>query len=573
MRLIVIPFLLLATTAARAAEDRFRDDIRPLLKTHCFRCHGLEKTKGKVNLVQFEEIAEFALHDRLWQGVIEQLESGEMPPEDEPQPPKELLAGIRALLADNDPERLPLSAPRVGPQRLNRQEYANTLQDLLGIQLDIESQLPADGGGGEGFDNTASALFLSPLLLERYLSIASQAADAALAKQPDLDVIDFANRAYRRPLTDTEIARLKAAAPHLAIVSTLSSPKFLFREIDAPDGVLSPHSLATRLAYFLTASTPDAELRALADSGELRSQQVLEEQARRLLRSSQSARFFEPFVSQWLQTKALKQTVWPDRGKFPHYDEHLADVFYREPIAMFAHLVAENRPITELVLAEYSFVNQRLARWYGNQEVQGEAFRKVAMDPKRGGLLGMGGVMAITSFPLRSSPVLRGKWVLDTLLGVDLPPPPPNVEALPDDERPVEGKSIRQRLEAHRTRAECAGCHSKIDPIGFALENFDPVGSWRDQIHGQPVDAAGTLPGGETFRGPGELKTILGQRREAFARNVVERLLAYGLGRGIEPADTPAIHRILKQLDAQGYRMQDAILAVVDSHPFRHQDP
>ncbi|MFT5126563.1 MAG: hypothetical protein ACI8W8_000157 [Rhodothermales bacterium] len=560
-------FLLFSCSAL--AEDSFVDTVRPLLKTHCFKCHGLEKTKGKVNLVQFEHAHELALHDRLWQKVIDQLESGEMPPDDEPQPGPELLQSIRSVVDSVDLSDLPVDPGHVGPHRLNRHEYVNTLRDLLGVEVD-RAQLPADGGGGEGFDNTASALFLSPLLLERYLRVAGDVADS-IADIPDIP--QFARLAYRRPLAPAEISELETLPPRHALIAILCSPRFLFRSIEAPDGALSSHELASRLAYFLTTSMPDSELRKSAEADDLRSSlSGIEAQARRLLRSPQSARFVERFTSQWLKVNALNSTVWPERHKFPHYDEHLRDVFYQEPIAMFAHVMRENLPVTELISADYSFVNQRLAGWYGLKGVKGKEFRKVVFtDGRRGGLLGMGGIMAITSFPLRSSPVLRGKWVLDELLGAKLPPPPPNIESLPADDKPQGGLSIRQRLEQHRERAQCAGCHAKMDPIGFALENFDPVGSWREEIHGVPVDTAGKLPSGETFRGPAELKKVLAARQEAFARNIVERLLAYALGRGIEPEDTPAIRAILEKIAPQRYRLEDAVIAVVQSVPFRHQ--
>ncbi len=262
----------------------------------------------------------------------------------------------------------------------------------------------------------------------------------------------------------------------------------------------------------------------------------------------------------------------PDAGKFPDFDDTLSTAMLGEPVAMFEYLLRNDRSLSELIDADYAMLNERLARHYGVPDIVGPEFRPVPLkDHVRGGVVSMASVLTATSQPLRTSPVLRGKWVLAELLGSKVPPPPPNVPSLPDDDAPTDGLSLRQRLELHRSRSECGTCHSRMDPLGFGLENFDPLGRWRDEIAGQPVDAAGQLPSGEHFVGPAELKNVLKKRQHDIMKNFCRKMLGYALGRELTRFDNCVVERSLKALAENDHRAGILIEQIVLSFPFSHR--
>jgi hypothetical protein len=281
----------------------------------------------------------------------------------------------------------------------------------------------------------------------------------------------------------------------------------------------------------------------------------------------------EDFAGQWLRVGSLAELAEPDKRLFPEYTPELRDAMVEEAIAYFHAILREDRPVLELFESHYTFLNERLARHYGVDGVAGPELRRVELpDRRRGGVLGMAAVLTLTSYPRRTSPVLRGKWVLEELLGTPPPPPPAMVKALPTDDRIRNGLTFRQRLEMHRKRADCATCHSRLDPLGFGLENFDVLGRWRDEIQKKPVDASGKLTTGEEFVGPSALKTILMEtKRELLVRNLVERMLAYALRRGVEYYDAPAIKQVMAELEAKDYRGAALVTAVVGSFPFQYR--
>ena len=333
-------------------------------------------------------------------------------------------------------------------------------------------------------------------------------------------------------------------AVRLALKAALVSPNFLYlveRDRSDADGPyrVSDHELACRLSYFLWSSMPDAELSDLADAGRLHEPEVLEGQVRRMLADPKSRALAEDFAGQWLRVGNLAELAEPDKRLFPEFTPELRDAMAEEAVAFFHAIFREDRPVLDLLDSDYTFLNERLAKHYGIDGVTGPEFRRVALkDRNRGGVLGMAAVLTLTSYPRRTSPVLRGKWVLEELLGTPPPPPPPMVKALPADDRVRDGMTFRQRLEQHRKDANCASCHARLDPLGFGLENFDVLGRWRDEIKGEPVDASGELTTGEKFAGPAALKTILVEsKRELFVRNLVERMLSYALRRGVEYYD------------------------------------
>jgi mono/diheme cytochrome c family protein len=397
----------------------------------------------------------------------------------------------------------------------------------------------------------------------------------------------LAHRAFRRPVTSADVQPLLAfyergrarvdfdGGIQAAIEAMLVSPEFLFRiERDPlPVGSGKAHrtsdvELASRLSFFLWSSIPDAGLLDLAERGRLKDPSVLEQQVRRMLDDPRADALVTNFAGQWLQLRNV-ETVKPDPVLFP-FDEALRQAFETETTLFVTSIFREDRSLLDLLSADYTFLNQRLAEHYGIPHVYGSQFRRVTLtDENRRGLLGQGSVLTVTSYPNRTSVVQRGKWVLDNLLGTPPPPPPPDV---PELKAAPHGKllSMREQMQVHRVNAVCAACHARMDPIGFALENYDGVGRWRDKDAGAPIDATGTLPDGAQFRGPAGLAELLMTKyRNDFVRTATEKLLTYALGRGVEYYDYPAIRAIEASAAGDNYRVSSLILAIVKSPPFQ----
>jgi Protein of unknown function (DUF1592)/Protein of unknown function (DUF1588)/Protein of unknown function (DUF1587)/Protein of unknown function (DUF1595)/Protein of unknown function (DUF1585)/Planctomycete cytochrome C len=605
---VLVLLALAALDPAPARGDGFDQNVRPLLQQHCLRCHGGEKPKGDVNLAKFADEESLRGDPELWLQVVDALVDRTMPPPGDRAGPsvdgrQRAAASIQAILDAVEGVKDP------GPsliQRLTRRQYNNTIRDLLGVDTHPADAFPADGGGGAGFDNNASTLFVPPILMERYLAAAADVlnhADPAryiVARPgPSLSnqeaarrcIAAFARRAFRRPVDSDEVARLLRlfhraeargdsfeAAVRLALRAVLASPHFLYlldrdrTDVESPYRV-SDHELACRLSYFLWSSIPDAELSGLAEAGRLHQPEVLEYQVRRMLADPRSRALAEDFAGQWLRVGSLAELAEPDKRLFPEYTPDLRDAMAEEAVSFFHAVLREDRPVVELLDSSSTFLNEPLAKHYGIEGVTGLEFRRVELkDHRRGGVLGMAAVLTLTSYPRRTSPVLRGKWVLEELLGTPPPPPPAMVKSLPTDDRVRNGLTFRERLEQHRKKAECASCHARLDPLGFGLENFDVLGRWRDQIQQKPVDASGKLATGEEFVGPVALKTILAEtKRELFVRNLVERMLSYALRRGVEYYDTPAVKQIMAELEGKDYRGAALVTAVVESFPFQYR--
>jgi mono/diheme cytochrome c family protein len=401
----------------------------------------------------------------------------------------------------------------------------------------------------------------------------------------------FATRAFRRPVTAAELDRLVGLYDlalkngdgfekgiQLAIEAVLVSPHFLFRvEPETRPGAprtLTDLELASRLSYFLWSSMPDDELLNLAIKGQLRAGKNLDLQVARMLKDPKAKEFTENFAGQWLQTRNLKQAS-PDRGRFGSFDEPLRQAMAREAELFFGAVVHDDRPISDFLHADYTFLNERLAKHYGIKGVTGDQFRKVTLtDKTRGGVVTMASTLTVTSNPTRTSPVKRGKWILEEILGTPPPPPPPNVADLPDDSNSDPKKkgslgTIRQRLEKHRADPNCASCHARMDPLGFALENYDAIGSWRDQDGKSPVDASGVLPGGQKFVGPVELKAVLLTKIKPFTHCLTEKLMTYALGRGLLYEDHCVVDKMTDTVIANGGRFSTLVSAIVHSDPFQ----
>lgn len=364
----------------------------------------------------------------------------------------------------------------------------------------------------------------------------------------------------------------------LALERILADPNFLFRiERDPPQALpgavyrLSDLEIASRLSFFLWSSIPDEELLNTARAGQLHDPAILQQQVRRMLADPRSKALVENFATEWLELPKIKSVI-PDPDQFPDFDDNLRNAFQEETRLFIESQIQADASIVDLLRANYTFLNERLARHYGIPNVYGSHFRKVTFDPaqgERGGLLGQGSILMATSYPNRTSPVLRGKWLLDNILGTPPPPPPPDVPALKESGADGTPTTVRQRLEAHRRNAACAVCHVRMDPLGFALENFDVIGSWRTSSDGLPIDAAASLPDGTKFDGVAGLRKVLLSRPEQFAATFTEKLLTYALGRETEYYDQPAIRKIAREAAANDYRWSSIILGIVKSIPFQ----
>ena len=363
----------------------------------------------------------------------------------------------------------------------------------------------------------------------------------------------------------------------MAVRALLTSVEFLFRIERDPAGLapgtpyrVSDVALASRLSFFLWSSAPDDELLGLAERGELRRTGVLEQQVRRMLADPRAETLSTNFASQWLHLRNLAAHR-PDSRQFPEFDDNLRQGFRRETELLFASMVKDDRPVPELLTANYTFLNERVARHYGVPGIYGDHFRRVSLgdNSPRAGLLGHGSILTVTSYANRTSPVLRGKWVLDNLLGMPPPPPPPSVPDLPDR---TTGKSLsmRERMAEHRSNPTCATCHQAMDPAGLSMENFDAIGRWRARGEGgTPLDVSGNLPGGTPFEGVAGLRRALAAHPDVFVSTLSEKLLTFALGRGIDYHDAPAVRSIVRQAGQDNYRFSSLVLAIASSQPFQ----
>ena len=401
----------------------------------------------------------------------------------------------------------------------------------------------------------------------------------------------LARRAYRRPASDGDIETLLSfyragrqdggfeRGIQEALARLLVSPRFLFRLERDPEGIAAGSAyaigeldLASRLSFFLWSSIPDDELLEAAGAGTLRDPDVLEAQVRRMLADPRAAALARNFGGQWLHIRNLR-AVDPDASAYPDFDDNLREAFERETDLFLESQMRDDRPLEELLTARYTFLNERLARFYGVPHVYGAHFRRVPMpDPNRAGLLGHGSILTVTSYATRTSPVVRGKYLLDNILGAPPPAPPADVPALEESDAPGHAPaSMRERMAAHRRSPACAACHARIDPLGFALENFDGIGQWRTTDGTTPIDASGALPDGTTFGDPGEFRQALLAHREEFVHNFTERLLTYALGRAVQHYDMPAVRRIVSEAAEDDFRFQTIVVNIVNSYPFRYR--
>jgi len=393
-------------------------------------------------------------------------------------------------------------------------------------------------------------------------------------------------RAYRRPVSPTEVDgkyKLVAVARkegdsidegvRLALQAILVSPDFLFHierdpKVAAGAHPVSNYEFASRLSYFLWGSMPDEDLSSLADQGQLRKPDVLAKQVRRMMAEPKGSNLVDNFAAQWLQLRNLGRTK-PDPARFPTVDDELLDNMRKETSLFVDAVIKEDRSVMDFVDAPFTFVNGILAHHYGIPGVAGEQFQRVTLDgEKRGGLITQGAILTVSSYPTRTSPPVRGKWVLENLLGAAPPPPPPDVPVL-NEANLGKTVSMRERMEQHRKDPSCAVCHNQMDPIGFGLESYDAVGAWRDKDGDVPIDTSGVLPDGKSFRGAKDLKQILRGESAGFTRNLTEKMLTFALGRGLEPFDRRVVEEIGRKMEQNNYRFSTLVLEIVNSKPFQ----
>ncbi|MBX3422419.1 MAG: DUF1592 domain-containing protein [Pirellulaceae bacterium] len=595
------------------------------LNDYCLDCHAANDPQAGLNLAGFSSAAQIASDVSTWKKVAHRVHDSLMPPVDSQQPStqqrKEFVRWLRQTMTDSicggpiDP-----GPPR--SRRLSRFEYSNSVRDLLGIPVNFSALLPDEGAGGEGFDNAAETLFISATHAEKYIAAARVALDYAVKDPPTRQALlvafptadrtadeaarevlqRFLPRAFRRPVADIEVDEYLQlfrdaindsvdymTAIQYCLEAALVSPKFLFlNEAPCNDDQMQPvadYEMASRLSYFLWGTMPDAELLQLAQQGQLHDSTVLRQQVSRMLHSplrddgirpgARVRDFVSNFVEQWLGTRALGREFQPDPSIARRFDSELVGAMKYEPILFMEELLSENRSLLEIVDADFTYVNRQLARHY---RVSGE-FREqpkrvsLTVDDKRGGVLAMGAVLAISSLPHRTSPVLRGKWILESLLGTPPPPPPPGVPPLESPAGEVEKPTtLRERLERHRADPACAGCHNMMDPLGFGLENYDVLGRWRTKIDDHdPVDARGQLADGQQFDGPVQLKQVLMERKQQIARNFTSKMLGYALSRQLTDHDHCTVESIVARLEADDYKMQTLVFEIVTSLPFRYK--
>ncbi|MDG2380258.1 MAG: DUF1592 domain-containing protein [Pirellulaceae bacterium] len=601
------------TDVKSGLDQRFAEHVRPVLSTYCHGCHSGDEPEAELNLASYDRTAvDVAENHAVWARIEEVVRSGEMPPDNEPQPSpeetKQLLGWLESALNSIDCSKI--SQPgRVTVRRLNRAEYDNTIRDLVGLDFKPAADFPADNVGN-GFDNISQVMSLPSLLLEKYLAAAEEIVTRLLSDPTACQAVihrwsdpardrkanakevlrQFASRAFRRPIQQDELDRLMklielrstAGADYVAsfdlpLQAILASPHFLFRiEFDNnPDSTdqlraLNDYEFATRLSYFLWSSMPDEQLTGLAREGRLQESAVLETQVRRMLDDGKAQALVENFAGQWLELRTLAK-VAPDPEKYPDFDESLRTAMRRETELFFAALMAKDRSVLELIDADYTYLNERLARHYGLDAVEGDEFREVKLtDARRGGILTHASVLTLTSNPTRTSPVKRGKWILENLLGAPPPPPPPGVEELSEEGDAELLGSLRERMEQHREDPSCAVCHRKMDALGFGFENFDGIGSWREKDGRFTIDASGELPGDLGFNGPQQLRQLLKtSQKPQFTRSLAEKMLTYALGRGLESYDRCAVDDIVENLQQNDYRFSALVLGIVNSEPFR----
>ena len=639
-------------------------------KSQCIECHGAKgKVKGEVNLLSFTQGKDIRSDPELLQTVMEVIDFGEMPPEEnkpiDKAERKLLVAELKKLLEESvsGANEEWVNAPI---RRMTRFQYANTVKDLLQLKMEVfplpekmmrdrsgyfkpatgkmpakmtvssrplgksglieprmdgVAPFPQDLRAEHGYDTQGDHLSLSPLLMEDFFRLSRSIVKSPSFNQrnvgswgkyfeepkPEANQIDelktrlrsLLTLAFRRPIQDKTFQKYFSYAKQQidqglgigdvmkeVLSAVLASPRFLYLYDQGGKESAKPESnqnldLASRLSFFLWGSLPDEELLQLAEQGILVEDERLSQQVDRMLANDKLKRFCDSFPTQWLQLDRIISAV-PDEKKYR--DFYYGPPLYRttmdmmmEPLLLFETVLIEDRSVLELIDSNYSFRSARLSKWYGDQPkgklggpVTIPFTRQLVEDRRHGGIITNGAVMTMTSGPLETKPITRGAWIAGVIFNSPPPPPPAEVPPLPEEKEFDESLTLRERFADHRERADCAGCHEKLDPLGFALENFDPVGRWRKKYHnGREVDASGTLFRIHKFSNVIEFKDAILKEKNRFVRGLAGHLLAFGLGRELNPSDSLALDEIVEKVEVENYSMKSLIHAVVQSKPFR----
>ncbi|WDQ14713.1 DUF1588 domain-containing protein [Rhodopirellula sp. P2] len=604
-------------------RKNYQEAIYPILDQACSECHRGADSEG-FDLDQFGKAADLQKNATVWEEVAKRVRLNEMPPEGSPQLNDEQKAAVHRWFdsrpEDNECAKLANEETQawyrgvVMSRRLTRTEYLNAIRDLVGMPVDDSLQVPSDGSGGEGFDTAGDSLFTSALHIEQYLAVSNQVIRDAMQSGGDASlassllnnissegdareaVQQFARRAWRRPVEASEVDRLAALMKNSqesgmsvrdatadAFKAILVSPNFLFVvETESEAGgvqPLTPHQLATRLALFLWSSVPDETLMNAADADELATDEQIIAQMHRMLADERSRALGENFGLQWLGLSQFEGESKPDVNLFPNFDQRLAADMREEAVRTVWNVFRDDRPLMELIDADSIHANATLASYYGldaseqglTESDDSEMWKRIPLtDRRRGGVITLAAVLTRSSYGHRTSPVLRGRWVLEEVLGGRVPPPPPGVPALEEAEAD-HAATLREQLEIHRKNPQCAACHNRMDPIGFGLENFDAIGRWRTEQDGQAIDSSGKLPSGETFSGPEELKQLLLRRSGEFKKHFVKKLFGFALGRSLNKFDSCVVDESIEALDANDQRATVVLETIVTSYPFRNR--
>ena len=594
------------------ARLSFEADVVPRLKAVCSECHDSQSASGDLDLNRLISERPLVVNRTHWLNVIQQLKVRSMPPTDAAQPDeadRKLMVGWLTNAIENFDYETVRSPGFEPARRLTRDEYNNTVRDLFGIDLRPADSFPTDLTASSGFENSANSLFIQSTMMERYVGAAEAIVTRAIPDTPTTPELRaaeknlfadangmtnenavrsvlnrFAERAFRRPVSAEELDRLigyyssrraegQKFKPAIrdVIQVMLVSPSFLIRTEERPDGPgpqqVNDWELASRLSYFLWASMPDDELFELAKAKRLSDPEVLEAQVARMLSDPRADSLGDLFAAQWLGFKNLPR-VQRDQIDNPWATDSLVDAMHAESAMFFTSIIRSNAPVERLIDARYTFLNEELAGHYRIRGVRGAKMQRVELDgPERGGLLGHASILAITSFPGRTSPVLRGNWILSELLGTPPPPPPPNVSQLNERIAENDRLSQRQKLELHRRNPNCYACHSQIDPLGFGLQEYDWFGRHRQR---RRDDSIGELPGGLRFEGAAGLRQVLVEHRvDDLSSQLTRKMLAYALGRQLEYYDEATVLELRRALDKDGRRVQSLIRAIVLSDAFQ----
>jgi len=619
--LLPLTMLILSINQPAFSQENthFATELRPLLQQFCWDCHSAGDAEGGIAFDRYVDSAEIQSDFELWEKVIRLVKERQMPPADAAEIDNESLQrivnGIEYELSQFDCS-VETRPGRVTIQRLNKAEYNNTIRDLTGLELQLANDFPSDDVGN-GFDNIGDVLSLPPILLEKYLEAAETIAEAIWSNEevrnrvfsikPKSESLEdqvaaatenvrlFATKAFRRPLAEEELQKLfqlmratwqrdgsDSEIMQTVTIAILSSPNFIFRvEDDSNDRLdqenedpitrrLNDYELASRLSYFLWSSMPDDRLFDLASRGELQDPATLVSEAKRMLKDTKANALVDNFAGQWLQLRDVERLT-PDPGRFPTYTKDLGIAMRRETEEFFRRVVRHDRSILDFLDADYTYINEPLAKHYGIEGVKGEEFREVSLQGGRRGILTHASILTLTSNPTRTSPVKRGKWILENILDEPPPPPPSDVPELEEGAETL--GSLREQMEQHRANPACAVCHRTMDAIGFGLENFDAIGVWRDRDGKEQINASGQLPGNKQFEGASELMAILAQeKKEAFARCLTEKILTYALGRGLVSFDRCVVNDAVSELERNDYRFSALVAAVVTSDAFTKRE-